>query len=469
MKKHILVLSFIALSLFGSIQLANASCSLQSLKECNREGLLSIIIDLIKTKQIGTWKEYKNNELGFSFKYPSFLTQDKNNNNLFIDNNEVVYLRFKTIENIANYKIEDVPGAITMRFDLNQKKWTNGYSEGPIPKRMSGNIEAYLYQTGDGPWGTDIIAIFNSDYSKGVEITIDIRGDGDEKEYKSKKIDPSLILLGFKYLSAAEKLTDKNILAKFKATEIVSNNLPESIEFWTESYCPGNGFNYNYKFEGSDMYRYSFDSCEQGDTGSHGGCKACIMSKIKLIKSSECEGNKKQYYQVNGKNIFVQLEGVNNCDYYQIRIYGGGIDQKIEGHADLSFNNDYNFDGYKDISVLVDVAQNNSYGIYLYNQKENKYIFNEKLSELSDISVDANKKEIISFWKGGVGWWSQDAYKYVDGKIILFESYQCNNGCFCENNEKEMCPTHIVYDLNGNVLKETSEQKDILTESFGKP
>jgi len=205
MKKHILVLSFIMFSLFGSIQLANASCSLQSLKECDRAGLISVIMELIKTKQISTWKEYKNSEFGFSFKYPSFLSQDKNDDKLFVDSNKIVNLRFKTIEDIENYKIIDFPGAITMHFDLNQKKWISDYGGDYAPKKMSGKLEAYLYQTGDGPWGTDIITIFNSTYSTGVEISINIRGDEDEKEYKSKKIDPSLILLGFKYLNVKEK------------------------------------------------------------------------------------------------------------------------------------------------------------------------------------------------------------------------------------------------------------------------
>ncbi len=69
----------------------------------------------------------------------------------------------------------------------------------------------------------------------------------------------------------------------FKATEIVSNNLPHSIEFWTEAYCPDEETPYNYIVpEG-----YSFYSCDKSkqEKGTHGGCPTCIMSLIKLTKN----------------------------------------------------------------------------------------------------------------------------------------------------------------------------------------
>ncbi len=50
-KKYIISLSFISLLFFGFIQFTNAACSLQNLKDCNREGLIDIIISLIKSKQ----------------------------------------------------------------------------------------------------------------------------------------------------------------------------------------------------------------------------------------------------------------------------------------------------------------------------------------------------------------------------------------------------------------------------------
>ncbi|MDD5639296.1 MAG: hypothetical protein PHR47_00620 [Candidatus Pacebacteria bacterium] len=75
----------------------------------------------------------------------------------------------------------------------------------------------------------------------------------------------------------------KDIKEKFKATEIVSNNLPESIEFWTEANCPDKGLDWPYYTpEG-----YKVESCSYGEKGSHSGCKTCIMTKIKLQKINE--------------------------------------------------------------------------------------------------------------------------------------------------------------------------------------
>lgn len=69
---------------------------------------------------------------------------------------------------------------------------------------------------------------------------------------------------------------------EFGATEIVEDNLPESITFWTAGYCPGTTgiFEYNVP-EG-----YQVVSCERGPQGSHGGCSSCVMVKIKLEPKS---------------------------------------------------------------------------------------------------------------------------------------------------------------------------------------
>ena len=74
------------------------------------------------------------------------------------------------------------------------------------------------------------------------------------------------------------KSDDKDIKERFKATEIVSNNLPESIEFWTEANCPNEGLDYEYELP----QRFKLLDCEKGEKGSHGGCKTCEMSKIIL-------------------------------------------------------------------------------------------------------------------------------------------------------------------------------------------
>lgn len=93
----------------------------------------------------------------------------------------------------------------------------------------------------------------------------------------------------------------------FNATEIVFNNLPQSvilntkefgdadresfnIEFWTEANCPFEGNEYGYEVP-SNMI---FSNCEKGEKGSHGGCATCEMSKIKLVpcwQKTDCSIN----------------------------------------------------------------------------------------------------------------------------------------------------------------------------------
>lgn len=79
-----------------------------------------------------------------------------------------------------------------------------------------------------------------------------------------------------------EVILQKSLL-NFKATEIVSNNFPESIEFWTQANCPDQGLNWPYYVPNG----YRAVSCSYGEMGSHGGCSNCIMTKIKLEKEKK--------------------------------------------------------------------------------------------------------------------------------------------------------------------------------------
>jgi|GEM_PF-1714277 len=70
---------------------------------------------------------------------------------------------------------------------------------------------------------------------------------------------------------------DKSVMERFQATEIVFNNLPESLEFWTQADCPL-ALKWGYEVPRG----YYAANCTKGEKGSHGGCSTCIMSKIEL-------------------------------------------------------------------------------------------------------------------------------------------------------------------------------------------
>ncbi len=79
-----------------------------------------------------------------------------------------------------------------------------------------------------------------------------------------------------------ESAEDKKLKSRFIATEIVSSNLPESIEFWTQADCPWvSRWEYDISQPG-----YYVVNCTNGEEGSHGGCDRCIMSKIELKKGN---------------------------------------------------------------------------------------------------------------------------------------------------------------------------------------
>jgi hypothetical protein len=176
-----------------------SACSVQDIRSCDREGLVLLIKDLVKKQQIRSWKEYKDDGYGFSLKYPSFLFQDKEGSNILSDREDVVQWTIKTVDNVDKYYLEDKPSANVMRFNRNQKKWISNYEGDPLPKKIDEKLDAYIYQTFDGPGVMDMIIVFDGSYSKAVEINISIRTDGDEEYYKSLQTDPYLVALGVEY------------------------------------------------------------------------------------------------------------------------------------------------------------------------------------------------------------------------------------------------------------------------------
>jgi hypothetical protein len=73
----------------------------------------------------------------------------------------------------------------------------------------------------------------------------------------------------------------ENVATEFHASEVVENNLPQSIEFWTQAYCPGDDSAFDYKIPAG----YRIESCEYGESGRHNGCPDCTMVKIRLTQN----------------------------------------------------------------------------------------------------------------------------------------------------------------------------------------
>ena len=95
----------------------------------------------------------------------------------------------------------------------------------------------------------------------------------------------------------------------------------------------------------------------------------------------------------------------------------------------ISFR-DWNFDGYKDISIINCVGSGGiSYSIWNYNPKVKQFIYNKKLEAIG-LEMDSISKYIIFHYRGG---WEQefwDTLKYKKEKLVFVKGmwqYQWND------------------------------------------
>lgn len=94
---------------------------------------------------------------------------------------------------------------------------------------------------------------------------------------------------------------------------------------------------------------------------------------------------------------------------------------------------DYNFDGFDDISFSIPDAGMGVYRmftVFLYNAKTKKFeeliepdFSKSKCECLCNLKIDKNKKMITSECRGGARWW-KDFYQYKNGKLALIRSQE---------------------------------------------
>lgn len=88
----------------------------------------------------------------------------------------------------------------------------------------------------------------------------------------------------------------------------------------------------------------------------------------------------------------------------------------------LSFADDINFDGYKDLAVLVSAgAYNFNYNYYVFNPLSGKYVF--EIGDLTNVYFNASDRTITTHNKGrGMGdMYVDETYQFTDGKYVLTE------------------------------------------------
>lgn len=178
-----------------------------------------------------------------------------------------------------------------------------------------------------------------------------------------------------------------------------------------------------------------------------------VLSSILLITLLlNCSNkNKDQKFKTDSHNNLVKMETSSPNFRYNIfsnedslHIYYDSIlvidangyniqsislnDQNEWGHLETNkqeefpiYLEDYNFDGFKDLSVTRQISPmaNIFSSFWLFDSKQNKFIYNELLSALNSPSFDSLKKEITCSYKTGLNEpVIEEIYKWVNNKLV---------------------------------------------------
>ena len=132
------------------------------------------------------------------------------------------------------------------------------------------------------------------------------------------------------------------------------------------------------------------------------------------IVSTEKNGDKLSYkFNIDSTGYFLK----------SITFYINSVKfQKIDVNKNIEEKDfkliDCNFDGHKDIQVLLNCGSGGcSYALWNYSPKNGKYYYNKELSEYIGLKIDTVSKKIIFHYRGGVNNEIIDTLIYVDGKL----------------------------------------------------
>jgi hypothetical protein len=103
---------------------------------------------------------------------------------------------------------------------------------------------------------------------------------------------------------------------------------------------------------------------------------------------------------------------------------GNDLFQEIKANKSIYLKEfrliDWNFDGYRDISVLREcVTSGKSYWIWLYNSKKSNYIYSQELSRIWGLDQDTISNFIIQHIRAGFIEEKWDTLKFVNEKLVF--------------------------------------------------
>lgn len=141
--------------------------------------------------------------------------------------------------------------------------------------------------------------------------------------------------------------------------------------------------------------------------------------------------------------------------------YNNKLEQKIIANKDIEQHKfeliDWNFDGYKDISVLYGCGSGGcNYWIWNYSPKLNKYIYNKELSEVIGLEIDTLHQYIIFHYRAGFSEENWDTLKYKDNKLSFVKGLYRERW---KDSQGNLWVKHTFSKLINNVI-------EIKTDSF---
>ncbi|MCQ4140888.1 hypothetical protein [Chryseobacterium sp. EO14] len=87
--------------------------------------------------------------------------------------------------------------------------------------------------------------------------------------------------------------------------------------------------------------------------------------------------------------------------------------------VDFSYNEDWNFDGYKDIKLTQRAGMvDQSYYLWLFDKKSGKYQLNSTFKKILNPVLHKENKEITSEYHIGSVEYHYETYKYKGGKFV---------------------------------------------------
>jgi len=172
-------------------------------------------------------------------------------------------------------------------------------------------------------------------------------------------------------------------------------------------------------------------------------------------------------FNING---FQQLSFKFNVDptgqlLKNIKVYANNkLFQIIKANKEIEIKRfeliDYNFDGYKDISVLANFGSGGcTYWIWNYSKPDKKFYFNKELSGMFGLEIDTASRFIVNHYREGYAHEFWDTSKYRNNKLIFvkgleIERYNDLKGDFWEKKtHKKVIKNKLITRIDSAILK----------------